>query len=335
MKTTLYKIDSMNKFLLLLLLFSGITQAQIINIPDPVFKAKLLAADISNNIATDFFGATKIDTNNNGEIEVSEAATIYSLNIADSGITDLTGIADFTSMQTLFCQNNQITSLDASNLSSLIVLICSNNQLTSLNVTSMFNLEMLECSTNQLTTMNLNGQGLSSLRGLSCSNNQLVSINVSGISTLENLSCSDNQLTTLSVSGLANLKSINCGNNLLTTLSVASLSNMEILWCYNNQLTSLNLTGAMSSFYELNCSSNQLTSLNIPTLVNLSRLLFNHRCCMFHTINSNYYKISCGFYCANINTIFRCASSNHFGWNLLDNFTVGRNKFDSYITVFL
>jgi Leucine-rich repeat (LRR) protein len=272
MKTTLYKIDSMKNYLLLLLLFTSITQAQIINFPDPVFKAKLLAADISNNIATDFFGATKIDTNNNGEIEVSEAATIYSLNIADSGITDLTGIADFTSMQTLFCQNNQITSLDASNLSSLIVLICSNNQLTSLNVTSMFNLEMLECSTNQLTTMNLNGQGLSSLRGLSCSNNQLVSINVSGISTLENLSCSDNQLTTLSVSGLANLKSINCGNNLLTTLSVASLSNMEILWCYNNQLTSLNLTGAMSSFYELNCSSNQLTSLNIPTLVNLSIL---------------------------------------------------------------
>jgi Leucine-rich repeat (LRR) protein len=272
MKTTLYKIDSMNKYLLLLLLFTGITQAQIINIPDPVFKAKLLAADISNNIASDFFGATKIDTNNNGEIEVSEAATIYSLNIDNSGITDLTGIGNFTSMQTLFCQNNQLTSLDASNLSSLIVLICSNNQLTSLNINGLFNLEALECSNNQLTTMNLNGQGLSSLRGLSCSNNQLASINVSGITTLENLSCSDNQLTTLSVSGLANLKSINCGNNLLTTLSVASLSNMEILWCYNNQLTSLNLTGAMSSFHELNCSSNQLTALNIPTLVNLSIL---------------------------------------------------------------
>ena len=272
MKTTLYKIDSMNKYLLLLLLFTGITQAQIINIPDPVFKAKLLAADISNNIATDFFGATKIDTNNNGEIEVSEAATIYSLNINNSSITDLTGIGAFTSLQILHCEDNQITSLDASNLSSMIVLICSNNQLTSINVSGLFNLEMLECSNNQLTTMNINGQGLSGLRGLSCSNNELTSINVSGITTLENLSCSDNQLTTLSVSGLANLKSINCANNQLTTLSVASLSNMEILWCYNNQLTTLNLTGAMGSFHELNCSSNQLTTLNIPTLVNLSIL---------------------------------------------------------------
>ena len=272
MKTTLYKIDSMNKYLLLLLLFTGITQAQIINFPDPVFKAKLLAADISNNIASDFFGAAKIDTNNNGEIEVSEAATIYSLNIADSGITDLTGIADFTSMQTLFCQNNQLTSLDASNLSSLIVLICSNNQLTSLNITGMFNLQALECSTNQLTTMNLNGMGLSSLRGLSCSDNQLTSINVSGMTTLENLSCRNNQLTAVSVSGLVNLKSLDCSYNLLTSLSIASLSNFEILYCNNNSITTLNLTGAMNSFNMLNCTGNQLTTLNIPTLVNLAEL---------------------------------------------------------------
>ena len=266
------KTNTMNKTLLLLLLFTGMASAQIINFPDPVFKAKLLAADASNNIASNFFGQTKIDTNNNGEIEVSEAVEIYSLNVSASGITNLTGISEFTSLQILNCENNQLTTLDASNLSSLIVLVCSNNQLTSLNISGMFNLEALECSTNQLTTMNVNGLGLSRLRGLSCSNNKITSVNVSGVSTLENLSCSNNLLTALNVSGLGNLKSISCGDNKLTALSIASLSRLEILWCYNNLLATLNITGAMTSLHELNCSTNQLTALNIPTAVNLEIL---------------------------------------------------------------
>lgn len=272
MKPTLHTTSLMNRYLLLLLLCSGIASAQTINFPDPAFKAKLLAANPSNNIATNFTGQTKIDTNNDGEIQVSEAVEIYSLHIDNAGIADLTGISEFTSLQTLFCENNQLTSLDASNLSSLIVLICPNNQLTSLNLSNMFNLEALECSYNQLSTLTVSGIGLSSLRGLSCSFNQLTSMNLSGITTLENLSCSDNLLTTLSVSGLGNLKSINCGNNQLTAFSVASLTHLEILWCYNNQLTTLNITGALTSMHELNCSSNQLTTLNIPTLVNLAIL---------------------------------------------------------------
>ncbi len=76
MKTTIHTIMSIKKTTLLLLLFTSFLQAQIVNIPDPVFKAKLLSADATNNIASDFFGANKIDTNNNGEIEVSEAANI-------------------------------------------------------------------------------------------------------------------------------------------------------------------------------------------------------------------------------------------------------------------
>jgi Leucine-rich repeat (LRR) protein len=260
------------KYLLLLLLLTGLANAQNINFADPAFKAKLLAADASNNIATNFSGAAKIDTNNDGEIQISEAVEIYSLHVDNAGISDLTGISEFTSLQTLFCENNVLTSLDASNLSSLIVLVCSGNQLTSLNISGMFNLEALECSSNQLATLNVSGVGLSSLRGLSCAYNQLASINLSGISTLENLSCSYNLLTTLSVSGLGNLKSIDCGFNKLTTLSIASLTNLEILWCYNNELTTLNITGAMTSLHDFNCSSNQLTALNIPTLVNLSML---------------------------------------------------------------
>ncbi|MFN8275490.1 MAG: leucine-rich repeat domain-containing protein [Flavobacteriaceae bacterium] len=276
MKTYIHINQSMKKITLLMLLFTSFIQAQIVNIPDANFKAKLLAADASNNIASSFTGQSKVDTNNNGEIEVSEAANITILNVNASGIADLTGIEAFTSLQILHCENNQLTSLDASNLFSLMVLICSDNQISALNVTGLFNLEMLECSNNQLTTLNLSGLGLSSLRGLSCGNNQLTTINIAGITSLENLNLSDNLLTSLSVSGLGNLKSIQCSGNQLTTLNIASLSHLEILWCYDNQLTSLNITGAMTSLVDLNCSQNQLTTLNIPTLINLSQLRCNN-----------------------------------------------------------
>lgn len=52
-----------------LLFICVVSNAQIINIPDQNFKNKLLQANINNQIA----GWTKIDTNNNGEIEESEA----------------------------------------------------------------------------------------------------------------------------------------------------------------------------------------------------------------------------------------------------------------------
>lgn len=41
------------KHFLFILLFASISNAQIVNIPDANFKAKLLAADTSNTIAKD------------------------------------------------------------------------------------------------------------------------------------------------------------------------------------------------------------------------------------------------------------------------------------------
>ena len=77
---------------LLVLLFVGMTcQAQIINFPDANFKAKLLAANSSNTIASsvsptfvepptyvywEFSAYNSIDTNGDGEIQFSEAAAI-------------------------------------------------------------------------------------------------------------------------------------------------------------------------------------------------------------------------------------------------------------------
>ena len=56
---TLYKTRNMKKLLLLLLLFTGIANAQIVNIPDANFKARLIALGIfvsfHSNCGTGFF----------------------------------------------------------------------------------------------------------------------------------------------------------------------------------------------------------------------------------------------------------------------------------------
>src|SRR6478735_6873526 len=90
-----------------ILLFTSLGFSQIINIPDANFKAKLLQADVTNTIATDYFNTPlKIDTNNNNEIEVNEALTVFNLNVSNSAISDLTGIESFTNLDIIDCSYN-------------------------------------------------------------------------------------------------------------------------------------------------------------------------------------------------------------------------------------
>ena len=87
----------MKKFYFLFAVFSfSFFGAQIINFPDANFKAYLLSANATNNqIAYNTTGntATAIDTNGNGEIEVSEAQAIKKLNLKNNTlITNISGI---------------------------------------------------------------------------------------------------------------------------------------------------------------------------------------------------------------------------------------------------
>ena len=122
-------------YFIFFLLISIYTNAQIINIPDANFKAALLSANSSNYIASaampypnggvDIFNA--IDTNGDGEIQVSEAEAIKYLNVISLSISDLTGIEAFSNLVELRCANNMLTSLDFSNLTELYTLNCGNN----------------------------------------------------------------------------------------------------------------------------------------------------------------------------------------------------------------
>jgi Leucine-rich repeat (LRR) protein len=269
------------------------SNAQIINIPDANFKAKLLSAAPSNTIAySPGIGYVKIDTNNDGEIQLTESQLITSIDVSNSNIASLNGIDAFSNLTGLICSQNQLTSLDISYLGNLTYLDCSyntlsnmiynsalvyfncrNNQLTGINLYNLMDLQVLNCASNQINSLDLLFN--TSLTHLTCWNNQLSSLNLLYLSNLVEVSCSGNQLTELVLYGMTGLQILNCDNNLLASLNLESLGSLQSLNCSANLLSTLNLSPA-SGLQTLYCSNNQISSIFLFGLSNLQNLNCSH-----------------------------------------------------------
>jgi Leucine-rich repeat (LRR) protein len=170
--------------------------AQNVTIPGANFKAYLV-------------GNATINTNGDGEIQISEALAFSgSINCSSLGITTLTGIEAFVNLTELDCHSNPLSSLDVTQNTSLTVLYCNGNQLSSLDVTQNANLEILLCDNNQLSNLDMT---------------QNTSLTI--------LYCNGNQLSSLDVTQNTNLKILLCDNNQLSNLEVAQNTSLTILYC--------------------------------------------------------------------------------------------------------
>lgn len=266
-----------NYFLLVFFAICSL-QAQIINFPDTVLKGRLVSASPTSYTAYDFNDApVKIDTNNDGQIQVSEALLIkrlslrsQSFNIAFPHIADLTGMDFFTNLEILDINTNYITTINLS-LPNLKELLCGVNMLTSLNISNLINLEKIDYSYNtQLPPVNFSG--LNNVKHVACNNNGLTSIaNLSSLTNLESLECSYNNFTELDLSSFIHLESLDCTNNQLTSLNLSGL-NLKHLNCYNNvQLPLIDFTQFPNLEY-LECSNNVLQ--NVVNVTNCPNLRF-------------------------------------------------------------
>lgn len=165
-----------------MLLFFGLgATAQIINIPDVNFKAKLMQSGPSESIAQDIdFNFVKIDTNDDNEIDVAEASVIYFLEVNVGNINSLSGIENFSNLRGLECYGNNLTSLSPiSGLSQLSWLSCSDNQITSLDAI----------------------ENLTGITDLGITSNPVVSVNLSNLHQLWRLWAEDTQLTEINLCG--------------------------------------------------------------------------------------------------------------------------------------
>ena len=228
------------KHLLLTLIFlsSFSASAQIVNIPDANFKNALL----NHNPV--------IDTNGDGEIQVSEAEAVLVLDLSYGNISDLTGVEAFINIYRLSCFVNFLTQLDISENTELLYLDVGVNSLSTLDLTN--NLQLID---------------------LDCSDNQLTSIDISNNSNLTDLYCERNMLTSLNISQNPSLINLSCGQNPLSTLDVSQNLNLEFINVYTTQLSDIDVSNN-TNLIDLNLSDNQLTSLDVSQISNLEALSF-------------------------------------------------------------
>lgn len=261
----------MKKIILLLLLTFGFANAQIINIPDANFKAELLAASPTMQKALNFSDQwIKIDANDDGEIQETEAQQVKLLALSEFLIFNVTGIDGFSNLESLRISTSLITTLNVSGLANLKSLTCLNMPiLSALNVdgaTELTNLSLF--SLPNITTLSVGN--LTNLTALNCFGTSIVSLNVSNLPNLSEILYSGNALTTtMNLNELPSLTKLDCAFNDLSVLTVNNLPALTDLNCSGNKLTNLN---GFPNLIKLNCENNDLTSLNVSSLAGLTEL---------------------------------------------------------------
>ena len=214
-----------------------------------------------------------IEAAKDGVLTASEMESITYIDCSGQQIQSLKGIENFTSLDNLYCQFNQLSSLDVSRNTNLTSLSCYQNQLTSLNLGEITTLTGLSCGENQLTTLDVSKN--TSINILQCQDNQLKSLNLGEISTLTDLFiCSRNQLTSLDVSKNISLQYFDCGGNQLTSIDVSNNTALILFDCRDNRIASLDVSMNIA-LENLNCSNNKLSSLDVSNNTALRGLAFD------------------------------------------------------------
>jgi gliding motility-associated-like protein len=231
-------------FSLLLSSFSGF--AQYTSIPDPNFEQALIELGI--------------DTGIDGKVLTSSINTIKSLEIRFKNISDLTGIKDFSNLEVIICNNNNLQNLDFSNNQKLTYINCSENKLNLLNISNNLSLEDLNCSINSLNSLDVSNNIF--LKNLGCSYNTLTNINISKNTLLQSFYCTFNNISNIDTSFNPDLELFVCYNNRLISLDTSKNLNLNMLSCGDNLLTSLDIS-KNSSLSKFQCHNNKLSSLNL------------------------------------------------------------------------
>ncbi|WP_010177316.1 T9SS type A sorting domain-containing protein [Aquimarina agarilytica] len=212
--------------------------APIVNIPDAAFKGILL-----NH-------SPAIDTNSDGEIQISEAEAVSNINTSRNGdIEDLTGIEYFVNLRTLDCRASALKTLDVSKNVNLTTLYCSSGEITSLNISKNTELEDLRCGDNFIKSLNISKNP--KLEILLADKNDMETFFVSDIenTVLHTLHVQENKLRILNEAKFPALVSFRCEQNLITSLDISNNPNIRTFYAFSNALTSLNLKNGANTLF--------------------------------------------------------------------------------------
>lgn len=235
----------------LAILFVSFASAQYTLIPDTNFEQALINQSIDSEGILD------------GRVLSTDLVGVTNLNISNSGISNLTGLEAFISLQFLDVSDNNLNSLELQN-SSLREIKANNCNLAG--------------KTIRFQNNPPNGQFLTNVTHLELENNSIgavgSTINFGGVPNITNLSISGNNFGILNLTNntkIETLAAVNCPN--LTTLTNLSLlTQLTSLNVARSAVNSLNLSN-LTELQLLDIEETQIATLDLSTNRNLARLI--------------------------------------------------------------
>nr|WP_314497467.1 T9SS type A sorting domain-containing protein [uncultured Chryseobacterium sp.] len=299
-------------YLIIFVLIFSACKTQIINIPDSYLKAKLLTYGATSNAGGTFIN---VDTNGDGEIQVSEAALVYKISISNLNdtVSSLAGLTSFPNLTELEFSNPNLSSynLTFNNypvLQKLKIVGGTVNNVTIENCNALFSISLdkgnivsiQNTTAQEIKIENINGLNLSStpnlkkfslfsseLSSLNLSNhplleevsvtenNFLTNINFSGDTALKKLELHHNQLSSLTVPNPALVNYISIGFNLFQIFDATPYTGLVFFYGHENQITGLDFSSS-PLIGQIYVYNNSLSTLTLFNNNNLQLLYANN-----------------------------------------------------------
>ncbi|WP_330745475.1 DUF7619 domain-containing protein [Chryseobacterium sp. CP-77] len=288
-------------YLIILMILFAQFQAQTLNV-DTYLKTKLFTygatRDSTGNVIT-------LDTNNDGQIQLSEASLVYKINLSDlsNAITGLSVLTEFPNLTELKLTNPDISSnLIFSNYTNLQKIIFSGGTVGNVtiencnaintaqfgsagNVINIQNTSLQEISVSNISGFNISG--LPNLTKLSLENSAMTSLNLSNLPALEEVNVSENQfLTSINFAGDTALKKLELFRNKLSSLSIPNPSLVNYLSISFNLFQTFDVTPYTGLVMFL-ANDNQITSLDFSSSPLIGMLYIYNNQLTTLTLNNN------------------------------------------------
>ena len=283
--------------ILFIIMFS-VFNAQIVNIPDPNLKAKLLTYGSTYDSAGTIIN---VDTNGDGEIQISEAQMVSKIILyMDNTITNLSGLeffpllielevsnpnlptstlifSNYPSLQKLKILGGTVYNVNVENINSLFsvnTVLAGNSfniqntsvqeidiygNISSANITSSPNLKKLALSGTSINSLDISNLPL--LEEVKVINNvSLSNINFTADNALKKVSVANNHLSSMTIPNPSIVSQLDIVGNLFQTFDAIPYTGLTNFAANQNQITNLDFS-SNPLLNELSLSNNALTSL--------------------------------------------------------------------------
>ena len=210
------------------------------------------------------------DSNGDGILIYSE----FPLEISklSTNVSSLKGIEYFDTLESLQCNNTQITELDLKGNPRLKVLQCNDIKQLELDLSKNSELEILQCLDSGISKLDLSQNP--KLRILHCMKTKISSLDISSNLMLRDLECSYTEIENLDISNNIQLETLSCENTPIIKLDVGNNTKLRRLNCCGTRITQLDVT-RNPKLTSLFCSDTGIKNLDVRNNTKLDCL----NCC--------------------------------------------------------